>query len=124
MLINTLSDKSSNVSTGFLSNDDQFVPWYFHEMANDNEEFIFNSAYCDRVKRFREQTHMTAAQMAELLNVPAERYRKYETRSPMPPYLMERFCRIVGCDLEHLIIAKPRTRMKPVIVARGTGTDG
>ncbi len=85
---------------------------------SESEEFIFNNAYCERVKRFREETQMSAADMAELLGIPADRYRKYETRSPLPAYLIARFCKIVGCDLEHLVIGKPRERMKPAIVAR------
>lgn len=91
---------------------------------SESEEFIFNNAYCDRVKRFREETGMSAAQMADLLGVPADRYRKYETRSPLPPYLVGKFCQIVGWDVEHVLIGKPRERMKPLIVARKTGTDG
>lgn len=88
---------------------------------SDSEEFIFNNGYCDRVKRFREETNMSAAEMAELLKIPADRYRKYESRSPLPVYLVASFCRIVGCDLEHLILGKPRERMKPVLVARSAG---
>lgn len=91
---------------------------------SESEELIFNNGYCERVKRFRDETGMSAADMAELLDIPAERYRKYENRSPMPAYLMAKFCRIVGCDLEHLVIGKPRERMKPIIIARKTGTDG
>lgn len=87
---------------------------------SESEEFIFNNSYCDRVKIFREETNMTAADMADLLGVPAERYRKYESRSPLPVYLVATFCKIVGCDLEHLILGKPRERLKPVIVARKT----
>lgn len=91
---------------------------------SESEEFVFNNALCERVKRFREETGMTAAQMAELLNVPADRYRKYETRSPLPHYLIAKFCQVVGWDLEHLLLGKPRERMKPLIVARKTGTEG
>jgi transcriptional regulator with XRE-family HTH domain len=87
---------------------------------SESEEFIFNNGYCERVKRFRSETNMTAEQMAVLLKVPADRYRKYETRSPMPVYLIASFCQIVGCDLEHLILGKARDRMKPIIVARKT----
>jgi hypothetical protein len=87
---------------------------------SESEEAIFNSQYCGRVKRFREETNMSAAEMAELLDVPPDRYRKYETRSPLPAYLVGNFCRIVGCDLEHLILGKPRERLKPAIVARKT----
>jgi DNA-binding XRE family transcriptional regulator len=87
-------------------------------MILDNDEFTFNSAYCGRVKRFREETQMTAANMADLLGVPADRYRKYETCSPLPPYLVGKFCRVVGCDLEHLILGKPRERQKPILLSR------
>lgn len=90
----------------------------------DSEELIFNNGFCGRVKRFREETGMTAAQMAELLDVPPDRYRKYETRSPMPPYLIGKFSQIVGWDIEHVLLGKPRERMKPMIIARRTGTDG
>lgn len=90
---------------------------------SESEEFIFNNDYCGRVKRFREETNMSAADMADLLDIPADRYRKYESRSPMPVYLIAKFCRIVGCDLEHLILGKPRERTKPVLIARKTGTD-
>lgn len=91
---------------------------------SESEEFIFNDGYCGRVKRFREETRMTAADMAGLLDIPPDRYRKYESRSPLPPYLVAKFCRVVGCDLEHLLLGKPRERIKPMIVARKTGTDG
>jgi transcriptional regulator with XRE-family HTH domain len=85
---------------------------------SDSDEFIFNNDYCGRVKRFREETNMSAAEMADLLDIPADRYRKYESRSPLPVYLVPKFCRIVGCDLEHLILGKARDRMKPVLLAR------
>ena len=100
------------------------MSWCYDFIMSESEEFIFNNAYCERVKRFREETNMTAAQMAELMGVPADRYRKYETRSPLPPYLIAKFCQIVGYDLEHLVLGKPKERIKPVIVARRTGTEG
>jgi transcriptional regulator with XRE-family HTH domain len=87
-------------------------------MILDNDELLFNNAYCERVKRFRTETGMTAAEMADLLGVPADRYRKYESRSPLPHYLIGKFCRVVGCDLEHLILGKARERQKPVLMSR------
>jgi hypothetical protein len=58
--------------------------------------------------------------MATALGVPAERYRKYEYRSPLPHYLIERFALIVGRDIEFILtgkltparIAKPESRQK------------
>lgn len=44
--------------------------------------------------------------MATALGVPAERYRKYEYRSPLPHYLLERFALIVGRDVEYLLTGR------------------
>lgn len=88
---------------------------------SESKEFIFNNEYCERVKRFRGETNMSAEEMANLLGIPPDRYRKYESRSPMPVYLIPDFCRIVGCDLEHLILGKARERLKPVLIARKLG---
>jgi transcriptional regulator with XRE-family HTH domain len=87
---------------------------------SDSEEFVFNEGFVGRVQLFRKETNMTAEQMADLLGVPADRYRKYEYRSPLPHYLIAKFCLAVGCDLEHLLLGKARERIKPVIVARKT----
>lgn len=73
-----------------------------------NEEAAFNEAFCARVHSLRNERGYTSAQMATALGVPPDRYRKYEYRSPLPAYLMERFAAIVGCDLDHLITGKLR----------------
>jgi hypothetical protein len=44
--------------------------------------------------------------MATALGIPAERYRKYEYRTPLPHYLLERFALIVGRDIEYLLLGK------------------
>lgn len=75
-------------------------------MMQDNDELLFNNGLCERVKALRLRKNWTAAQMATALGIPAERYRKYESRSPLPTYLMERFCLIAGCDLEYLVTGK------------------
>lgn len=71
-----------------------------------NEEAEFNRAFCARVHRLRNERGWTAAEMATALGVPAERYRKYESRSPLPHYLIERFALIVGRDIEYLLTGK------------------
>lgn len=76
---------------------------YRHYMATDNRELAYNQAFTERVHKLREGRGWTAAQMATALDVPPDRYRKYEYRSPLPAYLMERFALIVGCDLEYLL---------------------
>lgn len=77
-------------------------------MVNENQELLFNNALCDRTQQFREEWGGTQAQMALLLGVPVDRYRKYETRSPLPHYLVERFCIVVGCTVDELILGTPR----------------
>lgn len=75
-------------------------------MVIDNEEARFNDALCSRVHRLRNERGWTAAQMATALGVPPDRYRKYEYRSPMPHYLLERFALIVGRDIEYVLTGK------------------
>jgi transcriptional regulator with XRE-family HTH domain len=58
------------------------------------------------VREAREARGWTQAQMALALGIPAERYRKYETRSPLPLYLVERFALITGRDVVYLVTGK------------------
>lgn len=76
------------------------------EMAANSEEAQFNEALIARVHRLRNERGWTAEQMATALGVPAERYRKYEYRSLLPHYLIERFALIVGRDVEYILTGK------------------
>ena len=42
------------------------------------------------------------AEMAATLGIPQARYTKYETRTPIPHYLIKRFCAITNSDFEQL----------------------
>lgn len=84
-------------------------------MVETNAEKQFNAALCERVRELREAKKWTGKQMATALGIPAERYRKYEERSPLPSYLMERFCLITGVSLEYLLhgqIKQPIARIR------------
>ena len=81
-------------------------------MMTLSDEALFNEALCARTHALRKERGWTAAQMATALAVPSDRYRKYEYRSPLPPYLMERFALIVGCDLEYLITGRASPKRK------------
>lgn len=72
-------------------------------MATENEEFLFNNALCERVKRLRVERGWTAEQMAKALGIPPDRYRKYENRSPLPAYLMERFALLANTTVSYLV---------------------
>lgn len=78
----------------------------FSPMVATPQELEFNEALCARTHRLRNERGWTSEQMATALGIPAERYRKYEYRSPMPAYLMERFALIVGCDIPYLLTGK------------------
>lgn len=86
-------------------------------MASDNEELLFNQGLCERTQRFRMEHNLTQERMAMLLRIPVDRYRKYETRSPLPSYLVEKFCLIVGCTVEELLFGVPRKSVRPQSVS-------
>ena len=75
-------------------------------MTTSNEEQVFNEALCARVHMLRNERGWTSEQMAIALGVPPDRYRKYEYRSPLPGYLVERFAVIVGVDISYVLTGK------------------
>lgn len=79
-------------------------------MAGMSDEAAFNEALCARVHQLRTDRGWTAEQMATALGVPPDRYRKYEYRSPLPHYLVERFALIVGRDVEYILTGKAAPR--------------
>lgn len=72
----------------------------------------FNIAYCRRVQELREARGMTQEQMATALEIPLDRYKKYEIRSPLPPHLIERFSVIVGRDISYVVTGKMMNRRR------------
>ena len=89
-----------------MSQDRWTRPKYPVRVPIDNDEARFNDALCARIHRLRNERGWTAQQMATALGIPAERYRKYEYRSPLPYYLMERFALIVGRDIEYVLLGR------------------
>lgn len=57
---------------------------------------IFNGAFCARTKELRIARGWTQMQMAEALGIEKAAYSKYENRSPLPHWLIPRFC--LFCD--------------------------
>lgn len=91
---------------------------YPRRVVINNEESIFNDALCARVHRLRNERGWTAQQMATALGIPPERYRKYEYRSPLPHYLVERFALIVGRDIEYVLTGKTLPRIQQQEIPR------
>lgn len=92
-----------------LSNDNHSCDRYHRGMPGAGET-AFNEALCARVRALRMARGWTADQMATALGIPAERYRKYEYRTPLPHYLVERFALIVGRDVEQVLTGKTADR--------------
>jgi transcriptional regulator with XRE-family HTH domain len=83
---------------------DDWTPRAYRVRMSD--EAVFNEALIARVHRLRNDRGWTAQQMATALGVPAELYRKYEYRTPLPHYLIERIALIVGRDIEYILTGK------------------
>ncbi|WP_066770015.1 helix-turn-helix domain-containing protein [Sphingobium sp. CCH11-B1] len=77
------------------------------------EEAQFNDMLCARTARLRVEREWTQAQMATAIGVPLDRYKKYETRSPLPPYLIPRFAMVVDRSVSYILTGKDEA------VARG-----
>jgi transcriptional regulator with XRE-family HTH domain len=84
-------------------------------MKEENEEFAFNEALRARLKALREGKGWTAEQMAEALGIPPDRYRKYESRSPAPQYLIPRIALIMDKSIEYILTGKDK---KPPLPSR------
>lgn len=75
-------------------------------MGKDNEELSFNISFLKRTKEAREKLRWSQTFVADALGIPFERYKKYETRSPLPHYLIVKFCTLTGTDLQFFITGK------------------
>lgn len=94
-------------------------------MSSWLDEAQFNDELCARVQRLRIEREWTQQQMAAAIGLPHERYKKYETRSPMPAYLLPRFAQMVDRSVTYIVTGKDENFVrKPRGLVRVTGTDG
>lgn len=82
------------------------------EMA-ENEELAYIVGLCGRVNELRIERGFTQESMAAALGVPYERYKKYETRTPIPMYLIEHFAQLVGRDVQYIVTGISSVRRAP-----------
>ena len=78
-------------------------------------EAAFNEAYRARLRALRDERGWTAEEMAGALGIPADRYRKYESRSPLPPYLIERVALVFDTGVEYIVTGRGR-RTRPAVI--------
>lgn len=108
-----------------MSRDSNFALRHNRTMDLWLDEAQFNDEICARIQRLREEREWNQRQMAAAIGVPFERYKKYETRSPMPPYLIPRFAQIVDRSMSYILTGRDEMMAKPKIrrLVR-TGSDG
>lgn len=73
-------------------------------------EAEFNESFRRRLKAMRLAREWTQEQMAEALQIGAERYAKYETRSMLPLYLVPRLALLTGESVEYIVTGKKKRR--------------
>jgi DNA-binding XRE family transcriptional regulator len=70
----------------------------------------FKKAFLDRTAKLREGWGGSQADMAEALGIRTSNYEKYETRTPLPHYLIPRFAQIVEVEISFLFTGRARLR--------------
>jgi len=63
----------------------------------------FNDAFRERIKALRLSRGWSQSRVATMLGIDLERYKKYETRSIMPLYLVTKFTLLVDKSLEYTV---------------------
>ena len=58
----------------------------------------YKAGFLKRTQQAREVAGYSVAEMAQLLGIPLNTYKKYEQRSPLPHALVQRFCTVTGCS--------------------------
>ena len=82
----------------------------------DQAYSAFAKNFCARTKQLREMHRLTQEDMAGLLGIKLEAYKKYENRSVMVPRLMLKFCKAVGVEIADLFT---RPTLQPPPPKRG-----
>lgn len=81
------------------------IRWMRVQTAGD-----FLKGFCERVRAARKARGLTQMEMAAALGIGHEAYRAYEKRTPLPHFLVERFARITGVEIEYLFNGRQSRR--------------
>ena len=82
-------------------------PWEEMTLMNKYKD-NYNRLFVACTRQAREYPGMTRAEVAMMLGIKEEAYKKYEYRSPLPTYLIGRFCVLVRCNVEWLVTGQGR----------------
>lgn len=78
----------------------------FPPMADDEPRTVYEDAFRERIRRARKAAGFTQKDVGEFLGIGTENYKKYEGRSPMPNYLLEKFCRLTHANPIYVLFGK------------------
>lgn len=68
-------------------------------MAGEDPKDIFKQQFIDRTAYAREASGLSQEEMGEHFQLKQGTWKQYETRSPLPHYMVVRFCNLVRCDI-------------------------
>lgn len=75
-------------------------------MATDTSSSAFRKAIIARTKQAREASGLTQQAVASVLRIPQDRYKQYETRSPLPHEFIGPFCVLARITPEWLLTGR------------------
>ncbi|MCH7988875.1 MAG: helix-turn-helix domain-containing protein, partial [Planctomycetes bacterium] len=78
------------------------------EEGGVSDKQSYNKEFVSRTRQARKHAGMTCAEVATVFGIREQAYIKYENRTPLPHYLLERFCILVRCDVEWLVMGRGR----------------
>lgn len=76
----------------------------------DEAESKLAADYIRRVKALREARGMSQREMAAALGISLDRYKKYESRSVLPPYLLDRFAAVTHKPIAYIVTGRVTKR--------------
>jgi transcriptional regulator with XRE-family HTH domain len=79
---------------------------------DDETPAEYLKALLRRTQGLRERRNYTQAQMASFLGISVAVYKKYETRSPLPHRLINKFCLLADTDETYFLTGKSTVHKK------------
>lgn len=67
-------------------------------MNAEDEKEAYNAAFMEATQALRERAGFTQEEIATVLRMQQDKYKQYESRTPLPHYLVTAFC--LACRVE------------------------
>jgi DNA-binding XRE family transcriptional regulator len=79
--------------------------------ASPSDTDTFAVTLCARTKALRERAGLLQREIADLLGVPLENWKKYERRSPLPHHLVSAFCDLCRVSADDFFRVDPSSEV-------------